>query len=167
MNRVICPNVLTPAHTRVLRIWGVAAPDPRPGLSPTDGSFVTVNAPDGWFVEPHAHGLYRVLRDERGFARALYFAKTARWYRRIEFDRLHRAIECPILRRYDLGDDMWQSLVTLGRRHVLWASDPTCWRELGAAAQTWRTERYPDHENYDAYWDLPIPDGAARFVEQA
>lgn len=170
---VICPTVIRPEDVAILRAWGVAAPDPRRGLSPFHGSFVDVAAPAGWTVQMDDL-MRRVLRDARGFARALYYEKRAFYDREVSFYRAYTAVEVDAIARYDLlpggwrtdrKDVLWQPLVVLGRRWVLWTGEPQLRGDDLHAASLWAAEHYPNHADPMAYWHAEIPAGAVPFKE--
>lgn len=168
-NFVRFPTVLRPEHVDPLRAWGVQAPDPIPGLREEDGSFVQVKAPPGWKVDYHPHSMYLVLMDDRGLWRATYFAKRAAWDTRISFYSLERAVHTalyalnerkPNPRVGGREETLWTPRVVLGHRWILWEGEPAFFTEAGEAAAQVLAKDYPNARDLNAYWDLPVPDGA-------
>ena len=152
-----------------LRAWGIAAPDAIPRLRPEEGKLLSVNAPDGWKMDNHPHSMARVLKDARGFWRATYFVKQAAWDTRINLTSLERAVSPTLYRttaqaRNPQNDNrpeyLWEPRVVLGCSWILSRGTPGFFSDLYGTTGAMASQGWPDWQNFDARWDLPIPPDA-------
>lgn len=174
-NLVRFPTVIPKDDVEPLRAWGVMAPDHIPGLPEERGTFVEVEAPLGWKVEDHPHSMCLVLMDARGLWRATYFAKQAFWETRISFRSMERAVHTALFalrekRSNPAGgghkETLWVPRVALGHRWILWEGEPAFFKEAEEIAQQVLQKDYPNARDVNAYWDLPVPEGAEQHEVQ-
>ncbi len=116
-----------------------------------------VEAPEGWKTDYHPHSMYQVLMDARGFWRACYFAKQAIWDTRISVNSVETAVHTAL---FHLPSGLWEPRVVLGHRWILWTGTPGTLTEAQERASTYLLATYPEATDFNAYWDLAIPEGA-------
>jgi hypothetical protein len=137
-------------------------------LGPVEGDdlFVNVELPPGWKQECTDHSMHNDLVDERGRKRAGIFYKAAFYDRKADIrpeSRFHATYECnrddfedkrcwPVVK--DCGEEIWKGEI-LEPAPSPWNpdGDPCMQMEIARKrAREWLEERYPDHEDLNAYW---------------
>lgn len=124
-----------------------------------DELFVTVILPDGWKKEATDHSMWNNLVDDKGYIRASFFYKAA-FYDRDAFINFNTRYVVTQKYTEDAANGKYPSyacVVDQGTKEIIFKTAVT--EEYGAyperaEAEAWLKEKYPDHENILAYWDV-------------
>lgn len=124
-----------------------------------DDLFVSVQLPDGWSIKPTDHSMWSDLLDEQGRKRGGIFYKAA-FYDRSSHMNLDKRYS--IRRNYDLEKgslqfqvfDCAKPIFSTNIESTVEYSDKY-WEiegKLRKSALSHLTEKYPEHEDCNAYW---------------
>jgi hypothetical protein len=123
-----------------------------------DKLFVNVKFPTGWRKKPTEHSMWSELLDDKGRIRGMIFYKAAFYDRdahislspRFAYSGYQPTANKSVFEALIM--DAGKPVHTLGT----WKSgDHDEQDKLKRAAMEWLHERYPNHEDVAAYWDLP------------